>query len=63
VDGDRGHSGRRPVPCLASVERWLGRAAVSLMFARAHAAAADPVCCAGMLADAGALGVEPLSAR
>jgi hypothetical protein len=36
----------------AAPRRWLGRAAVSLMFARAHAAAADPVCCAGMLADA-----------
>ena len=36
----------------AAPRRWLGRAAVSLMFARAHAAAADSVCCAGMLADA-----------
>jgi predicted nucleotidyltransferase len=33
----------------AAPPRWLGRAAVSLMFARTHAAAADAVCCAGML--------------
>jgi len=36
----------------AAAERWRGRAGVSLMFARIHAAAADPVCCTGMLADA-----------
>ncbi len=36
----------------AAAERWRGRAGVSLMFAETHAAAADAVCCAGMLADA-----------
>ena len=36
----------------AAVERWRGRASVSLMFARMHAGAADRVCCAGMLAGA-----------
>ena len=35
-----------------AAERWLGRAAVSLMFAETHAAAADATACAGMLADA-----------
>ncbi len=33
-------------------ERWRGRAGVALMFAQAHAAAADVVCCVGMLAQA-----------
>ena len=36
----------------AAPARWLGRAAVSLMFAGTNAAAADAVCCAGMLAGA-----------
>ena len=36
----------------AAVERWRGRASVSLMFARMHAGAAERVCCAGMLAGA-----------
>jgi predicted nucleotidyltransferase len=36
----------------AAAERWRGRTAVSLMFARIHAGAADPVCCTGMLAGA-----------
>jgi predicted nucleotidyltransferase len=33
-------------------ERWRGRAAVALMFAQAHAAAGDRVCCIGMLTQA-----------
>jgi predicted nucleotidyltransferase len=33
-------------------ERWRGRAAVALMFAKGHARMADPVCCAGSLAQA-----------
>jgi predicted nucleotidyltransferase len=33
-------------------ERWRGRAAVALMFAEVHAAAADRVCCTGMLTQA-----------
>jgi len=33
-------------------ERWRGRAAVALMFAQAHAAASDRVCCTGMLTQA-----------
>lgn len=42
-----------PEPLAATAEaRWRGRAGVSLMFAEIHAAAADPACCAGMLADA-----------
>jgi predicted nucleotidyltransferase len=36
----------------AAAARWDGRARVSLMFAAAHARAADAVCCAGMLAHA-----------
>jgi Nucleotidyltransferase domain len=32
--------------------RWRGRAAVALLFAQGHAAAGDPVACAGMLANA-----------
>jgi hypothetical protein len=36
----------------AAPPRWDGRAAVSLMFAGAHARAGDAACCAGMLVDA-----------
>ena len=36
----------------AAPPRWRGRAAVSLMFARIHAGAADAVCCTGMLSGA-----------
>jgi predicted nucleotidyltransferase len=36
----------------AAHERWRGRASVALMFAAAHAALGDAVCCAGMLSSA-----------
>jgi predicted nucleotidyltransferase len=51
-------SGRLPRPsypdALAATasERWHARASLSLMFARAHAAAGDVVACVGMLAQA-----------
>ncbi len=42
-----------PQPLTASApERWQGRASVALMFARAHAALGDCVCCLGMLVHA-----------
>ena len=36
----------------AAAGRWKGRARVALLFAQQHAAGADAVCCAGMLANA-----------
>jgi Nucleotidyltransferase domain len=42
-----------PEPLAATAAaRWRGRVGGSLMFAEIHAAAADPACCAGMLAAA-----------
>jgi predicted nucleotidyltransferase len=50
-----GHVPRPDFPAAlaaTAAPRWEGRARVCLMFARSHAAAPDPVCCAGMLAQA-----------